>query len=72
MHIDYLCCMSNININSLKEGDAIVDLKFNEVFAYARSCDAAFMEQRPDKFRLATEEEAKNLADSGLTCISLS
>jgi len=72
MHIDYLCCMSNIDIKTIKEGTAIVDLKFNEVFSYARSCDAGVMEQRPDKFRLATDEEAKKLADSGATSVSLS
>lgn len=57
--------MSDLNVDELKEGTAIVDLKFNEVFSFKRSVDGPTMEQRLDKFRLATPEEEEKLRVSG-------
>lgn len=54
-----------------KEGSAVVDLKFREVFRFSQSTDAQVVVEWPNQFRSATEEEAKLLDQSGNSSVPL-
>ncbi len=50
-----------------KEGSAVVDMKFNEVFRFTKYVDARVVVEHSNAFRTATAEEAKLLEASGET-----
>lgn len=54
-----------------KEGVAVYDKKFNEVFSFSFQSDAQVVVEWPSMFRLATEQEAKLLRDSGESYVEL-
>jgi hypothetical protein len=54
-----------------KEGMAVVDLKFNEVFRFSFQTDAQVVVEWPNMFRPANEREAIILEESGESSVSL-
>ena len=54
-----------------KEGDAVVDLKFNEIFIYRHNVDGKTVADWPKCFRAASEEEERLLRESGQNFVSL-
>ncbi len=54
-----------------KEGMAVYDLKFNEVFSFSFQTDAQVVVEWPDMFRPASEEEERILKESGNSFVVL-
>lgn len=54
-----------------KEGQAVVDMKFNEVFCFSLATDARVVTEWPGKFREATKEEEDFLRESGGSSVAL-
>ncbi len=54
-----------------KEGDAVVDLKFMEIFIYRHNVDGKVVADWPKLFRAADEREERMLKESGKNFVSL-
>ena len=47
--------------HNFKDGDIVIDVDFNEVFVFSDSRDGFKAEFKPETFRLATEDEKRNV-----------
>jgi len=57
--------------HNFNDGDIVTDLQYNEVFIFNDKTDGYKAENKPNTFRLATDEEKKILGNSGDDCIDL-
>jgi len=49
--------------HNFKDGDIVTDIEHNEVFVFSNNTDGYLAQNKPERLRLATEEEKKKLPD---------